>query len=149
MHVITFGRRAAATVVLMAASAVAVAPTAATAVAPAAISSGTAQHPAASKSPYRQLLGTVTASTYLEASTPTAGTYAIEYDVTGTAFFDTYVDNTELGYVGGSSGVYLTRPITLSAGGHLVQVVGPEGSGSAQVYIVQTSKHRSHTPVKS
>ncbi len=87
--------------------------------------------------PYRQLLGTVTASTYLEASVPRAGKYAIEYDITANAaFFDTYVDGTELGYVGGSTGTYLTRAVQLSASGHLVQVAGPEGVGTANVYLV-------------
>lgn len=87
---------------------------------------------------YRQLLGTVTDSTYLEASVPTAGSYAIEYDVTApnAAFFDTYVNGTELGYVGGATGTYVTRAVQLPAGGQLVQVVGPEGSGTADVYIV-------------
>jgi hypothetical protein len=69
-----------------------------------------------------------------------AGTYAIEYDLTANAaFFDTYVDGTELGYIGGATGTYLTRSVQLSSGGHLVQVAGPEGSGTANVYIVATN----------
>ena len=85
----------------------------------------------------RQLIGTVSSPGYLEASAPSAGTYSIEYDVTGIAFFDTYVNNTELGYVGGSSGAYQTSTFPLSAGGVLVQVAGPEGSGQANVYLDQ------------
>ncbi len=88
---------------------------------------------------YRQLIGEVSQSTYLEASVPGSGSYRLEYDVTGLAFFDSYVDGTELGYVGGTDGNYLTRPVALSAGGHLVQVVGPEGSGTAQVYLVSSA----------
>lgn len=88
---------------------------------------------------YRQLLGTVSGPTYLEASVPSAGNYAVEYDITsGVAFFDTYINGTELGYVGGGTGAYLTRSVTLTAGGQLVQVAGPEGSGTANVYIVST-----------
>lgn len=88
---------------------------------------------------YRQLLGTVSGPTYLEASVPSAGNYAIEYDITsGVAFFDTYINGTELGYVGGGTGAYLTRSVPLTAGGQLVQVAGPEGSGTANVYIVST-----------
>jgi len=92
---------------------------------------------------YRQLIGTVTAGTYLEASVPTAGTYAVEYDITtaNAAYFDTYLNGTELGYVGGVTGTYVTRAVQLSAGGQLVQVVGPEGSGSAQVYLVSVCVH--------
>lgn len=86
---------------------------------------------------YRQLIGQVSSPTYLEASTPAAGTYRIEYEIVGTAFFDTYVDGIELGYVGGPTGTYRTRTLRLSAGGHLVQVVGPEGSGRAKVYLAQ------------
>ena len=94
-------------------------------------------HAATPAAPYRQLLGTVSASTYLEAGVPRAGKYSIEYDITSNAaFFDTYVDGTELGYVGGSTGTYLTRPVQLNDSGHLVQVVGPEGVGTAKVYIV-------------
>ena len=95
-------------------------------------------HPAqAQDSCYRQLIGTVSSPGYLEASAPSAGTYTIEYDITGTAYFDTYVDNTELGYVGGSSGEYQTSTFPLSACGVLVQVAGPEGSGQADVYLDQ------------
>jgi len=92
---------------------------------------------------YRQLIGTVTASIYLEASVPTAGTYAVEYDTTTTdaAYFDTYLNATELGYVGGVTGTYVTRAVQLSAGGQLVQVVGPDGVGSAQVYLVSVCVH--------
>ncbi len=86
---------------------------------------------------YRQLIGTVSSPGYLEASAPSAGTYSIEYDITGSAYFDTYVNNTELGYVGGSTGIYHTRTFSLSAGGVLVQVAGPEGSGKASVYLDQ------------
>ena len=88
---------------------------------------------------YRQLIGTVSTTTYLEASTPAAGTYALEYDITGLAFFDTYVDGTELGYVGVPDGAYRTRAVPLRPGGHLIEAVGPEGSGTARVYLVQTS----------
>ncbi|WP_410623616.1 hypothetical protein [Amycolatopsis sp. cmx-8-4] len=87
----------------------------------------------------RQLLGRVSGSAYFEASLPAAGGYAIEYDITATAFFDTYVDEVELGYVGGPAGVYRTRSLTLTKGGHLVHVVGPEGSGMASVYLVRVS----------
>ena len=142
MDTTTFYRRTALAVALIAATAVTAvtaAPTPAAASVPLGLRADTARHVTVKHHHYRQLLGTVTTSTYLEASTPRAGTYAIEYDVTGTAFFDTYVQNTELGYVGGTTGVYLTRPIRLTAGGHLVQAVGPEGSGSARVYLVQTS----------
>ncbi|WP_410631517.1 hypothetical protein [Amycolatopsis sp. cmx-4-83] len=88
-------------------------------------------------SPTRQLVGQVTGSTYFEVSPPAAGTYAFEYELEGTAFFDTYVDEVELGYVGGSAGVHRTRPLSLTAGGHLVHVVGPEGTGTASVYLVE------------
>ena len=75
---------------------------------------------------------------FLEASAPSAGTYLIEYDITGNAaFFDTYVNGTELGYVGGSEGTYQTLTFPLAAGGVLVQVAGPEGSGQANVYLDQ------------
>ena len=87
--------------------------------------------------PYRQLIGQVDESAYLEASVPSTGSYVIEYDVSGVAAFDTYVNGTELGYVGGPTGAYQTRAVQLTAGGQLVQVVGPEGSGTASVYIVQ------------
>ncbi len=92
---------------------------------------------------YRQLIGTVTAGTYLEASVPTAGTYAIEYDITTTsaAFFDTDLNGTELGYVGGVTGRYVTRTVQLTAGGQLVQVVGPDGAGSADVYLISVRPH--------
>ncbi|HEV2636408.1 MAG TPA: hypothetical protein VGX23_14755 [Actinocrinis sp.] len=85
----------------------------------------------------RQLIGTVSSPEYLEASAPAAGKYTVEYDVTGTAYFDTYVNGTELGYVGGGTGTYHTRSFSLSAGGVLVQVAGPEGSGQAKVYLDQ------------
>lgn len=93
---------------------------------------------------YRQLIGTISSTsseTYLEASVPTAGSYAFEYEVTSSsaAFFDTYVNGQELGYVGGPNGTYRTRSLALSAGGQLVKVVGPNGSGSAKVYVVSTS----------
>ncbi len=94
---------------------------------------------AATTPPIRQLIGTVSGPTDLEVGVPGSGTYAIEYDVTGTAFFDTYVDGTELGYVGGSDGAYQTRPVQLSSSGHLVDVSGPEGSGTADVYLVAVS----------
>ena len=68
---------------------------------------------------------------------PTNGNYAIEYDiVAGTAFFDTYVNGTELGCVGGSKGAYFTKALNLHSGGQLVRVVGPEVLGTARVYIV-------------
>lgn len=76
------------------------------------------------------------APTYLEASVPDSGNYLLEYDIDGLAFFDTYVDGTELGYVGGITGVYPTRALPLTAGGHLIEAVGPEGSGTARVYLV-------------
>lgn len=90
---------------------------------------------------YRQLIGTASAPTYLEASVPTAGNYAIEYEVTtkSAAYFDTYVNGVRLGYVGGVTGTYRTRSIQLPAGGQLVRVTGPSGIGSAKVYIVSTS----------
>lgn len=96
---------------------------------------------AATPSQARQLLGWVSSGpAYFEASAQSAGVYAFEYEITGNAFFDTYVDDkTELGYVGGPTGVYRTRTLSLSAGGHLVNVVGPEGSGTASVYLVQIS----------
>ncbi|MFB9465572.1 hypothetical protein [Streptomyces cinereospinus] len=89
----------------------------------------------------RQLLGQVAGSgpTYLEASAHTAGIYAVEYDIKGTAFYDTYVNDVELGYVGGGTGIYRTRPVSLSAGGHLVKIPGVEGSATASVYLVQIS----------
>jgi hypothetical protein len=86
--------------------------------------------------PYRQLIGVVNQPGYFEASVPDTADYRLEYDTTGVAFFDTYVDGTELGYVGGPAGSYQTRIVQLSAGGHLVQVVGPEGNGTARVYLV-------------
>ena len=85
---------------------------------------------------YRQLIGHVTGPTYLEASTPSAGTYAVEYDVTGVSYWDTYINGTELGYVGGVAGTYYTRDVSLNGGGQLVQVTGPEGTGEADVYLV-------------
>ncbi|WP_146073661.1 hypothetical protein [Amycolatopsis sp. CA-126428] len=88
-------------------------------------------------SPTRQLIGQVTGSTYFEVSPPAAGAYAFEYKLEGTAFFDTYVDEVELGYVGGSAGVHRTRPLSLTAGGHVVHVAGPEGAGTALVYLVE------------
>ena len=88
---------------------------------------------------FRQLIGDVSTSTYFEVGVPGAGTYVLEYEITGVAFFDTYVDGIELGYVGGAGGSYRTRPIELSASGHLVQAVGPDGSGSARVYLVQVA----------
>ncbi len=92
---------------------------------------------------YRQLIGTVTAGTYLEASVPTAGTYAIEYDITTTsaASFDTYLNGVELGYVGGVTGRYRTRTVQLTAGGQLVQVVGPDGTGTGDVYLISVCAH--------
>lgn len=87
----------------------------------------------------RQLIGVVSTSTYLEASVPASGTYLFEYEISGVAFFDTYVNGAELGYVGGSDGIYRTRASQLSAGGQLIQVVGPEGSGTARVYLVHLS----------
>ena len=85
------------------------------------------------------MIGQTGGPTYLEASVPVTGTYLLEYEITGVAFFDTYVDGTELGYVGGAGGTYQTRALPLSAGGHLVQVAGPEGSGTARIYLVQVS----------
>ncbi len=88
---------------------------------------------------YRQLIGEVSGPTYLEASVPAEGRYALEFDVTGVAMFDAYVNGVETGYVGGPDGVYQTKSLQLTAGGQLVEVVGPEGTGSATVYVVQTS----------
>ncbi len=93
--------------------------------------------PATAAAPYRQLLGRVTETAYLEASVPSAGRYVIEYDVSGVAIFDTYLNATELGYVGGPTGIYRTHAVPLTAGGQLLEVVGPEGSGTASVYIVR------------
>ncbi len=88
----------------------------------------------------RQLLGTISSGTeYYEASAHVSGTYVIEYEVTGVAFFGTYVDEEELGYVGGPTGTYRTREFPLSEGGHLVQAVGPEGYGEARIHLVQLS----------
>ncbi|MFB7732578.1 hypothetical protein ACFC19_39685, partial [Streptomyces sp. NPDC056127] len=89
----------------------------------------------------RQLLGQVATNgpTYFEASAQTEGTYAIEYDIDGTAFYNTYVNDVELGYVGGSTGVYRTRSLQLSAGGHLVKVPGADGSATTAVYLVKLS----------
>ena len=93
-------------------------------------------HPAhAQTACYRQLLGTVSSPQYLEGSAPAAANYTIESDIVGTGFFDTYINNAELGYVGGPSGVYHTRAFPLAAGGVLVQVAGPEGSATARVYL--------------
>jgi hypothetical protein len=88
---------------------------------------------------YRQLIGQVSGPAFLEASVPAAGDYALEFDVSGLAFFDAYVNGVETGYAGGPDGDYQTRPLPLSAGGVLVQVTGPEGTGTAAVYLVQTS----------
>lgn len=95
---------------------------------------------APSASAYRQLVGTVSGPALFESSVPVNGTYAFEYAVTDGIFaaFDTYVDGVELGYTGGvPGGVYRSRAVALNAGGHLVQIAGPEGSGTAKVYIVQ------------
>ena len=86
---------------------------------------------------YRQLVGEVQRSMYFETSVPTSGAYVIEYELQGVAYFNTYLNGVELGYVGGVTGVYQTRPQQLSAGGHLLKVTGPHGSGTAKVYIVQ------------
>ncbi|MEU3508267.1 hypothetical protein ABZ733_10090 [Streptomyces longwoodensis] len=88
---------------------------------------------------FRQLIGHVSGPAYLEASVPASGSYTIEYQITGNAAFDTYVNGAELGYVGGSTGTYRTRTVKLPAGGVLVQVAGPEGSGQAAVYLVSVS----------
>ena len=89
---------------------------------------------------YRQLLGRVPDASYFEASVPTDGTYAIEYDVTdGVGFFDTYLDGSDLGYIGGGVGSYQSDPQQLKAGGHLLHVVGPEGSARAEVYVVSVN----------
>lgn len=95
--------------------------------------------------PYRQLVGRVSGPKLFESSVPVNGTYAFEYVVLDGVFaaYDTYVDDRlpGLGYTGGvPGGPYRTvQTVQLSAGGHLVKVVGPEGSGSADVYIVQVS----------
>lgn len=91
----------------------------------------------ATAQPFRQLIGTVSRPTYLEASVPGAGTYLVEYEVTGVGFFNTYVNGTELGYVGGPDGTYRTRTVELSAGGHLIRVTGPDGIATARVYLVR------------
>lgn len=94
--------------------------------------------PAAAASSSRQLIGQVSGSAYLEARTPAAGLYTIEYEVTGNAAFDTYLSGgTELGHVGGSTGTCRTRSVRLPAGGVPVQPARPEGSGSASVYLVR------------
>jgi hypothetical protein len=88
----------------------------------------------------RQLIGQVSdGPAYFEASAHVSGTYVIEYEVTGLAFFNTYVDEVELGYVGGPDGTYQTRPFALSEGGHLVHAVGPHGIGQAKVYLIKVS----------
>ncbi len=87
---------------------------------------------------YRQLIGTVTTSTYFEASVPTEGTYALEFVVQeGVAYFGAYINDIDLGHAGGAKGAHQTRPVRLNAGGLLVHIVGPDGSGTADVYIVQ------------
>ncbi|MEU6404304.1 hypothetical protein [Streptomyces sp. NPDC046985] len=107
--------------------------------APAEAAAGPARTGAVSAAAYRQLIGQVSGPAYLEASVPADGVYAIEYQITGNAAFDTYLNGAELGYVGGSTGAYRTRSVRLSAGGLLVQVAGPEGSGRASVYLVRVS----------
>ena len=95
----------------------------------------------AAKPQFRQLIGHVVARGYFEASTPVAGSYAIEYDVTkGTVFYDTLIDEGELGYAGGPAGTTNdTAATSLTAGGHLVNVAGGEGTGEADLYLVQIS----------
>jgi hypothetical protein len=89
----------------------------------------------------RQYLGQAGNAAHFEADVPVTGHYAIEYDVSsGVVFYDTYIDgNTELGWVGGPAGAYQTNPVPLTAGSHLVEPVGPEGDGAADVYLVQVS----------
>jgi hypothetical protein len=89
---------------------------------------------------YRHYLGTTSAPVSFRTSVPRAGRYALQYSISGTAFFDTYVGDRELGYVGGPSGTYTTTSVWLRAGRHVVQVVGPEGSGSARVYLVSARR---------
>lgn len=81
------------------------------------------------KTESRQLLGIVTGVTDFEVSAHNAGAYAVEYEVADVSFWNTYINGLELGYVGGSTGVYRTRSVTLTAGDHLVRVTGPEGHG--------------------
>ncbi|HEX7307911.1 hypothetical protein [Lentzea sp.] len=92
---------------------------------------------AVAQSESRQLLGTVTGVHDFDATAPSAGSYAVEYEVAGVSYWNTYVDGVELGYVGGAAGTYRTRVLTLTAGCHLVRVTGPEGWGSAKVYLVK------------
>ncbi|WP_410589362.1 hypothetical protein [Amycolatopsis sp. lyj-23] len=136
MNVRKLGKTAQASLVLgVAISAACVAPTAAGATVLDSVAQ--VQSKVVEASPARQLLGWVSSDAYFEASAPAAGVFALEYDLEGTAFFDTYVDDVELGYVGGSAGVHRTRPLSLTAGGHVVHVVGPEGSGTASVYLIK------------
>jgi hypothetical protein len=100
-----------------------------------------AHGPLASKPLFRQLIGHVVASGYFEASAPVAGNYAIEYDVTkGIVYYDTLVDEVGLGSAGGPAGTTNhTAATPLTAGGHLVNVAGGEGTGEADLYLVQIS----------
>lgn len=48
---------------------------------------------------------------------PKNGSYAIDYDiVNGTAFFDTFLNGAELGYVGGLRARNFTKALYLRAG---------------------------------
>ncbi|HEY2059156.1 MAG TPA: hypothetical protein VGH57_12375 [Amycolatopsis sp.] len=95
----------------------------------------------AAKPQFRQLIGHVIASGYFEASAPVAGNYAIEYDVTkGIVYYDTLIDGVGLGSAGGPAGTANhTAATPLTAGGHLVNVAGGEGTGEADLYLVQIS----------
>ena len=95
----------------------------------------------AAKPQFRQLIGHVVASGYFEASVPVAGNYAIEYDVTkGIVYYNTLIDGVGLGSAGGPAGTTNhTAATPLTAGGHLVNVAGGEGTGEADLYLVQIS----------
>lgn len=131
-----------ATCGLVAAAVIGLTPAMGNAATATATSSGNA---AVQPAPYRQLLGRVTGPQLFESSVPVNGTYAFEYVIRDGVFaaYDTYVNDRlpSLGYTGGvPGGPYRTgKAVQLNAGGHLVKVVGPEGSGSADVYIVQIS----------
>jgi hypothetical protein len=90
---------------------------------------------------FRQLVGHVSASGYFECSAPVSGSYAIEYDVTkGIVYYDTLVGDVALGSAGGpAGGAYRTAAMPLAAGGYLLNVAGAEGTGEADIYLVQIS----------
>ncbi|GAB7044467.1 MULTISPECIES: hypothetical protein [Catenuloplanes] len=94
-------------------------------------------HAPAARTTYRQFLGEVTTPTSYPANVPHAGSYVFEYEVQGLAYFNTYVDDLELGYVGGVAGTYRTPAVRLEAGERRVRAVGPHGPGTAKVYLVE------------